>query len=290
MLVSVKRHTYLGISLLVLGLILPLVSIGANYHWLGEGLTISSKNLDFTHKRAGQDFQIQTTSQWNLQTASPWISFSKLNGTGNATVQIKVLTNNATSERVGKVIINAGSLYDTLTIIQKGQPVTLLASPSTLQSGTNRQKFEIQVVANLPWQVLKHDSWIHIDEIRSSLIGKIAFTVEPSNGEARTGKLSISAAGQTIDVTINQANIITATEEEVLAQLNIYPNPASSFLMIEGNVDYYQLVDITGKIQLEDDTKQQNEIRVDTDNLSKGIYFMRLHTTLGSATQRIIIQ
>jgi|GEM_PF-6475767 len=285
-----KRYTYLGIYLLVLCFNLPLISMGANYHLSGGGLTTSSTQLDFEHKREGQDIQIQTTAQWNIQTESPWISFSKSNGTGNATVQIKVLTNNATSEREGKVIINAGNQYDTLVIKQKGQPITLLASPSTLQSGINRQRFEIQVVANLPWQILKHDSWIHIDEVNSNLIGKIVFTVEPSNGEVRTGKLSISAAGQTFDVTINQENIITASEEEVLGQLKIYPNPASSFLMIEGEVDYYQLIDITGKIQQENSIKQQNEIRIDTDNLSKGIYFMRLSTALGTATQRIIIQ
>ena len=285
-----KRYTYLGIFLLMVCFNFPLVTMGTSHHFSGGGLTTSSTQLDFEHKRAGQDIQIQTTAQWNIQTESSWISFSKSNGTGNATVQIKVLTNNATTEREGKVIINAGNQYDTLTIKQTGQPVTLLASPSILQSGIKRQKFEIQVIANLPWQILKHDSWIHIDEVNSNLIGKIVFTVEPSNGEVRTGKLSISAAGQTFDVTINQENIITASEEEVLGQLKIYPNPASSFIMIEGEVDYYQLLDITGKIQLENYTKQQNEIRIDTENLSKGIYFMRLSTALGTATQRIIIQ
>jgi hypothetical protein len=280
----------LGMVLIAFSLLLPAITAYAGHKIRRSGLTISSHHLAFNHKREGKDLKIQTGNQWHLKTEAAWISFSKLNGSSTATVQIKVLTNNSVSTRKGFVVVNAGGISDTLIIEQNGQPVTLIASPSNLQTGKQSQKFEVQVVANLPWQIEKYDSWIHIDQVKSDLFGKIMFTVEQTSGKARSGTISISAGEQIFDIVISQANVVTAEEDEVLRQLDIYPNPATDFIMIEGLINQYQLMDVTGKIHFEDKEIKENSIRVETGKLPKGMYFIRLNTPIGTGTQRIVIQ
>ena len=278
------------LSYLLLLCALLLAKSGHSKALAGGGLAISSKHLNFNHKPEGKDLQIQTSSQWHLSTEVSWISFSRLNGTGNSTVQIKVNTNNAVESREGKVIVHAGNTYDTLLVNQDGQPVALVASPSNLQIGRHAQQYEVKVVANLPWQVLHHEEWIHIDQVKSDLLGKVVFTVEPAQGGARSGKLSLSAGSKTFDIVINQANVVTSNENDiVLSALNIYPNPATDFIMVEGAIEAFQLTDLTGKMMLTGQNRHNNVVRIETGDLPKGIYLLQLKTPLGSGIKKMII-
>ncbi|MDG1477352.1 MAG: T9SS type A sorting domain-containing protein [Vicingaceae bacterium] len=63
-------------------------------------------------------------------------------------------------------------------------------------------------------------------------------------------------------------------------KLNIYPNPASDFLTIEWegikNVSSIRIKNILGKEILTINVKGQNQIKINTQELSKGIYFSEL--------------
>jgi len=257
----------------------------------GGGLTLSTQHINFNHKPEGKDLRIQTTAQWHLSTEASWVSFSRFNGTGNSTVQIKVNTNNAVEKREAKVVIKAGNSYDTLAISQEGQPATLVASPSQLQIGRHGQQYEVKVVANLPWQVQGHEDWIHIDQIKSDLLGKVVFTVEPAQGTPRSGKLSLSAGTRTFDIVIEQGNVVTSTENElVLAELSIYPNPARDFIMVEGEVEDFQLSDLTGKMIARGKAGLQESLRIETGHFPKGLYLLQLSTSKGIGIKRMVIE
>lgn len=256
----------------------------------GGGLAISSNQISFNHKPGGKDLSIQTNSLWYLDTEASWISFSKLNGKGNSTVQIKVNTNNAVETREGSVIIKAGNSYDTLLVKQIGQPATLVASPSNLQIGRHNKQYEVKVVANIPWKIQHHDDWIHIDKIKSDLLGKVIFTVESSDGKPRSGKISIGAGTTSFDINISQANVVTSNENEsILSKLDIYPNPVSDFIIVEGDIDQYQLTNLSGSVILSNEARNHESIRIEMAHLPKGLYLLQLMTPLGTGIKKILV-
>lgn len=67
----------------------------------------------------------------------------------------------------------------------------------------------------------------------------------------------------------------TGIEENEIAQLNIYPNPATDILTIETQTakGIYQLFDITGKILLQG-TVASPKFTLDISSLSSGVYFI----------------
>lgn len=78
-------------------------------------------------------------------------------------------------------------------------------------------------------------------------------------------------------------------EDELLVN-QIYPNPFSTNLTLELNIntDYsYAIVDMNGKILIEETTSSNNNI-INTTNLEKGIYFLKIIANKQVSTHKII--
>ncbi len=79
---------------------------------------------------------------------------------------------------------------------------------------------------------------------------------------------------------------------DVNQSFNIYPNPSSRFVQIESkifNVESYSVLDIYGKTIQEFKT-HNSEFRINIEDLSKGIYFIRLQTEKGVVIKKFIKQ
>jgi len=102
------------------------------------------------------------------------------------------------------------------------------------------------------------------------------------------------------DPTINWAYFISGytcdylsgSEELIQKRILIYPNPASEIVRIyyPGNASEIklQLMDITGKIVLEKNTLQ-NSFIIDVSKNSPGYYFLKVHSSEGSISQKLLI-
>jgi len=74
----------------------------------------------------------------------------------------------------------------------------------------------------------------------------------------------------------------------IQAQATIYPNPANNFIQItvkSGQLTEINVFDILGSEIL-----QSKENNIDVSALPKGVYFVRVKTTEGVNTQKVIIQ
>ena len=66
----------------------------------------------------------------------------------------------------------------------------------------------------------------------------------------------------------------------------LYPNPVQNNQLLNIEISSHinvqnltiQIVDITGKLRLEKSFQQQNKIQLETGNLTRGIYFIKLKT------------
>lgn len=94
-------------------------------------------------------------------------------------------------------------------------------------------------------------------------------------------------------LTVLQPNGID--QREYLADYSIYPNPAKERLHVSLPVNQGQLYsilisDIRGKEVLKLDKPANNNVDIDLTNYANGIYFLRLQSDKGMATQKITIR
>ena len=104
--------------------------------------------------------------------------------------------------------------------------------------------------------------------------------------------LKISDCANTESVRCN--DMLDMDEPEV-SSLSVYPNPANDFLILELNgttqLDYIQIIDMTGKMHSVKTSKQTDNIyKINTSELATGIYYITVHSINAQAsTQKILI-
>ena len=79
-------------------------------------------------------------------------------------------------------------------------------------------------------------------------------------------------------------------EEFKKLSTNVYPNPASDYVMIKANGSYsIEMIDVTGKV-VHSSENNFGVLTVDTVNFKTGAYFIRINTESGIKTHKLIIQ
>ena len=75
-------------------------------------------------------------------------------------------------------------------------------------------------------------------------------------------------------------------------QIAVYPNPATNQLSINGTIGCHtvELIGIDGRIIQTNKSSDNQTITLDVSSLTRGAYFLRLHTPDGITTQKIILQ
>jgi hypothetical protein len=86
---------------------------------------------------------------------------------------------------------------------------------------------------------------------------------------------------------IEGENIVNV-EEETTARFNVYPNPATDVLMLQGiNLSQVSILDISGKVIENFNSIQQ---RIDLSQLAPGVYFVQANTGKGMEQRKFIKQ
>lgn len=102
---------------------------------------------------------------------------------------------------------------------------------------------------------------------------------------------AICAVNTNREITVDKDTVLTAfcfasctaclvgiEENEILAGVELFPNPAEDFTMItfsDNNLSYtISVFDITGRKVSTYFTENKNSVRIETENLNKGIYFV----------------
>ncbi len=83
----------------------------------------------------------------------------------------------------------------------------------------------------------------------------------------------------------------TSVDDNLLPEITIYPNPASTFVIVESKkhkVKSYSIIDVYGRTVKQLTVQQLNNLTIDISDLEKGIYFLKLETENGSYIEQII--
>ncbi len=78
--------------------------------------------------------------------------------------------------------------------------------------------------------------------------------------------------------------------EENIDQISIYPNPVSSMLTISGGNAQYSYVLYNGMGQIVANGEAQGTEQVNVDNMTKGVYFLRLTTGTQVRVEKVVVE
>ena len=106
--------------------------------------------------------------------------------------------------------------------------------------------------------------------------GEVTFTVTVDDG--------LETVEASITILVKDC---ISVEENILINVNIYPNPAEDFIMINSeNVEFAEVIDIYGRVITASEIN--GETRIDMSNFADGIYYVRLHSNGETAVQKVV--
>lgn len=87
---------------------------------------------------------------------------------------------------------------------------------------------------------------------------------------------------------LKDLSVVKANDKELIADWNLYPNPASDFIQVEltGEITSAQIFDVTGRELL----SVQNTAQIDISQLQKGTYLMKIFDRNGKYALRKFVK
>lgn len=92
--------------------------------------------------------------------------------------------------------------------------------------------------------------------------------------------------GKPVDVSFEKAGITSS----ILDRISIYPNPSNgNFTVVSSEDVNIEILEMSGKLLKEVSVKSNQEQAINLDNVSAGVYLIRVFNQNSSSTQRIVI-
>jgi PKD repeat protein len=118
--------------------------------------------------------------------------------------------------------------------------------------------------------------------------GSYTIQIEYPGAYQLSETLSVTTDGNASTVSVLDASVLRQTivtglnsNLEISSTISVYPNPAKDYLYAEipadmGEVFKISVFNISGAVVFEKNYQQQSPIKIDTDNLENGFYFMKV--------------
>ena len=181
---------------------------------------------------------------WTATSDQPWLTINSgsASGSGNDTITYAV-TANATAARTGVITVSGSGGSAQLTVVQSGACTYSLA-PTTQSVFSNGGRFETNLTAGCAWTASSDQPWLTITSPTSGTGDQlIAYSVASNSGAARTGHITVTGAGGTVQLTVNQDALIIGS----LSLPGFRSNPARAATDHDDTVSGPWIPDIPGR-------------------------------------------
>ena len=137
-----------------------------------------------------------STADWKATVgnvrASSWITVSPTSGkAGEASATISVAANDGTDERTASVFLDCGDSRETIVVSQK-QKDALIVSRQSYELSAGESLIEVEVEANVTFEVEVSDTWIEQISTRSLEKSVLSFRILANDGyEKRSGSILV---------------------------------------------------------------------------------------------------
>lgn len=137
----------------------------------------------------------------------------------------------------------------------------------------------------------------HIEDPRSVTLEPDVFDGVPKGTDANACALYVPEASLSLYQNAWQwkdflPNMFVGVEDTPQTSIVIYPNPASYLLNIKSNTPIFsfELYDALGRLMLSKTEMFNNESVIDVSSLTRGLYFIKLHTINSVAEHKVLIE
>lgn len=273
-------------------------------------------NLVVTHPNGGEKFYTTTTIHWDaINTTEPFVVDLSIDG-GNTWENIG--TAPANEFNIDWIPSNSVNTANALIRVTSGSFSDVSDFPFTFTINDIDNAMQVVQVceteATFAWQAYPdadgYDFFMlgekYMEVVGSSDTNSITIPITDPNAEmwfAVAPKNSVEGwVGQRNIASVYDGGIINCelnTEDFILGNsINIYPNPASSRLMVDfGNIqntpNKIEILNSLGQVITTVNTKNistATPLEIDVNNLTTGIYFVKINADNASITKKLLIK
>jgi hypothetical protein len=256
----------------------------------GAMLSVDKETILLNPSGETKPVQILCNREWSVNSYPSWLSVSPMNGTGNMPLMIDASENSGPA-RTGEISITSGTKSITLQVTQENDMLEIDMDTLWLNSSTGRYFVTLQ--CNRNWSLNNSSSWLSVSPISGNGNVQLLIDASTNNGPFRNGNLIITAGSKSKTLHVVQRITSGIGDIPVQEAINIYPNPNTGLFHVDlGKLNGNKTItisDITGRIVKSLFTSNQS-IDVSLAMPEKGIYFLKVQTTDGITTQKILIQ
>ena len=189
-------------------------------------LEISEQEIVIPYQGGDKKIEVTSTNKWKINGMTEWCNTDASNAK-NFIVQCRE-ANNSTRSKTATLIVNSGSLYRSVKVIQEGRPEYIEVGAQSLSFPANGTEDNITIESNANWDVTSIPSWCKIEKKNDG----IHIIVSPNDRVMeRTDDIVIVSPSKSVTIKIYQS---AGEEHLTLSQNNLVFNS-------EGDVHYMKV-------------------------------------------------
>ncbi|MCX6278932.1 MAG: S8 family serine peptidase [Bacteroidetes bacterium] len=258
-------------------------------------LAVTPSNQNVTSPAGNTSFTVTTNSSWTASSDQEWCSVTP-SGTGNSSLIATYLENISITPRIANITVLVNGLGPVVaTVTQAGVSPTLGVTPDhrnvTIAAGTTN----FSVASNSTWTASSNGSWCTVT-LSGNGNGTIDAVYQENTGlNPRTAIITVSVAGVTpITVTVFQEGVV-GLGDKPQNNIVLFPNPNKGKFSISSTnhnilTMEVQVLAMDGKVISTSKCADMDTYTFDLSGQPKGNYLVRIMTTEGTSTRKVIIE
>ncbi len=259
-----------------------------------DSLSLETDTLWLNNTDSGKAVKLQSNLSWSISNPVTWMTVSPTSGSMNAVLSISVQNNPGTS-RSTRLIVNGGSISKFLTVFQAGSLTdSLVLDKDSVYSLPAGDTITVAVQSNASWQAASNQSWASVYPESGSGNGIFKIISSENLFGNRSAIITVSTGILNRTVYLWQAHKSTGVaEQRQQANILLYPNPAQGKLLLEWTGPDKQMLiqffDNNGKL-IKNLQNSTGMVEVNTEDLNKGLYLIRVSGQSGDYLRKVILE
>lgn len=202
-------------------------------------LTLSSNS------GASGSFSITTTGDWVATCGESWVSLSKNQGSGTASITVTANSENtATTERSATITVNSSGATKYVLVKQSAPSVVSVSVSPTSVSLLAKEgsTTSIQITSTGAWSISNSPEWLHLTALSGQGNTSVTLTAKSDNFSdvERTATLTVSTSTSSTTLTVSQEPVLAKNLQVKMTDLTVMSDGFASYLTFPANAKGYR--------------------------------------------------
>lgn len=151
-------------------------------------ITLTSNDVVFAPEGSTAEVSLYSNGDWSVDSSLDWVTVTPTSGNGDDILKLTASANDSGESRLGTIKVSTKDSNATLTVTQSPMAAFLTVRPEEIECGSQGGAFDVEVQANVDWQLSVLPSWITASATSGSNDGHVVLTVAPITDEIAGGR------------------------------------------------------------------------------------------------------